>query len=359
MSATNVDTGLVRSSVSNSDGAYSLPNLPVGHYKLDVVAVGFKEYIQSGITLQVNESPVVNVSLALGAVSEKMEVTGNAVMVDTHENSISTVIDNNRIMELPLDGRNAPALILLSGGAANVALSSNDLNSSKNYGNGNSANSSPTVTISVGGSQENANNYLLDGSDNNDAFSNVNAPFPFPDAIQEFSVQSSGLSARYGVHAGAVVNVVTKSGTNSFHGDVFEFLRNPLLNAHHVQFTAPQPGARDDTIKRNQFGGTIGGPIIKDKLMFFAGPPGNAAGCYASAQEHHRAYGGRYCRRFQHHDVGGLPEQWQGQNPQGAVHRQSNRPCELQSPGAGIAEIYPGGDQSVREYQLYHSRHFE
>ena len=152
-----------------------------------------------------------------------MEVTGNAVMVDTHENSISTVIDNNRIMELPLDGRNAPALILLSGGAANVALSSNDLNSSKNYGNGNSANSSPTVTISVGGSQENANNYLLDGSDNNDAFSNVNAPFPFPDAIQEFSVQSSGLSARYGVHAGAVVNVVTKSGTNSFHGDVFEF----------------------------------------------------------------------------------------------------------------------------------------
>jgi hypothetical protein len=274
VSATNVDTGLVRSSVSNSDGAYSLPNLPVGHYKLDVVAVGFKEYIQSGITLQVNESPVVNVSLALGAVSEKMEVTGNAVMVDTHENSISTVIDNNRIMELPLDGRNAPALILLSGGAANVALSSNDLNSSKNYGNGNSANSSPTVTISVGGSQENANNYLLDGSDNNDAFSNVNAPFPFPDAIQEFSVQSSGLSARYGVHAGAVVNVVTKSGTNSFHGDVFEFLRNPLLNAHHVQFTAPQPGARDDTIKRNQFGGTIGGPIIKDKLMFFAGYQG-------------------------------------------------------------------------------------
>ncbi len=209
VSATNVDTGLVRSSVSNSDGADSPPNLPVGHYKLDVVAVGFKEYIQSGITLQVNESPVVNVSLALGAVSEKMEVTGNAVMVDTHENSISTVIDNIRIMELPLDGRNAPALILLSGGAANVALSSNDLNSSKNYGNGNSANSSPTVTISVGGSQENANNYLLDGSDNNDAFSNVNAPFPFPDAIQEFSVQSSGLSARYGVHAGAVVNALT------------------------------------------------------------------------------------------------------------------------------------------------------
>lgn len=272
--ATNVDTGLVRASVSNSEGTYSLPNLPVGRYKLDVTASGFKEYIQNGIVLQVNESPTINLTLQVGAVSEKMEVTSSTQMVETHENSVSTVIDNNRIMELPLDGRNAPALILLSGGAANVALSGNDLNSTKNYGNGNSSNSSPTVTVSVGGSQENSNNYLLDGSDNNDAFSNVNAPFPFPDAIQEFSVQSSGLSARYGVHAGAVVNMVTKSGTNNFHGDAFEFLRNPLLNAHHVQFTAPAPGARDDTIKRNQFGGTIGGPIIKDKLMFFAGYQG-------------------------------------------------------------------------------------
>jgi hypothetical protein len=272
--ATNVDTGLVRSVTSNGDGAYTLPNLPVGHYKLDVSAAGFKEYIQNGIILQVNESPTINVSLQVGAVSEKMEVTSNAVMVDTHENSVSTVIDNNRIMELPLDGRNAPALILLSGGAANVALSGNDLNSSKNYGNGNSANSSPTVTISVGGSQENSNNYLLDGSDNNDAFSNVNAPFPFPDAIQEFSVQSSGLSARYGVHAGAVVNMVTKSGTNNLHGDIFEYIRNPLLNAHHVFFTPPAPGSHDDTVKRNQFGGTLGGPLIKDKVMFFVGYQG-------------------------------------------------------------------------------------
>ena len=112
---------------------------------------------------------------------------------------------------------------------------------------------------------------MLDGSDNNDAFSNVNAPYPFPDAIQEFSVQSNGLSARYGVHAGATVNAVTRSGTNAYHGTVFEFLRNPAINAHHVFFTTPAPGARDDTIKRNQFGGTFGGPIKKDKLLFFVG----------------------------------------------------------------------------------------
>ena len=267
-------TGLVRTTVSSADGHYSLPNLPVGPYELHVSATGFKDYLQKGIVLQVGQSPTINASLQVGGVSQTVEVTANASMVETHENSISTMIDNSRIMELPLDGRNAPALLMLSGAATNVSLNSNDLNSSKNYGNGNSANSSMTQTISVGGSQENANNFLLDGGDNNDAFSNVNAPFPFPDAIQEFNVQSSGLSARYGVHAGAVVNVVTKSGTNNFHGNVFEFIRNPVVNAHHVYFQPFVPGTRDDTVKRNQWGGTFGGPIVKNKAMFFLGYQG-------------------------------------------------------------------------------------
>jgi hypothetical protein len=203
-----------------------------------------------------------------------VEVRADAQLVETHENAVSTLIDNKQITELPLNGRNAPALILLSGGAANVTLSGNDLNSSKNYGNGDNSSSSTSQTISVGGGQENSNNYLLDGGDNNDAFSNINAPFPFPDAIQEFKVQSNGGSARYGVHAGATVNVVTKSGTNKFHGSVFEFLRNPELNAHHILFSTPVAGSRDDTIKRNQFGGTFGGPIFKDKLLFFVGYQG-------------------------------------------------------------------------------------
>jgi hypothetical protein len=269
--ATQTATGLVRTTSSNAEGEYFLPNLPVGRYQLRVSMNGFRDHVQEGIVLQVGETPRIDIKLQVGSVSEVVQVEADAGMLETRQNSISTVIDNSRIMELPLNGRNAPDLIMYSGAATNPTLTSNDLMSSKNYGNGTSG---ASQTVSVAGSQENANNFLLDGSDNNDAFSNVNSPFPFPDAIQEFSVQKSGLSARYGVHAGAVVNVVTKSGANNFHGDIFEFFRNPIFNAHHVNFTPPAPGFKDDTMKRNQFGGTVGGPIIKDKLLFFVGYQG-------------------------------------------------------------------------------------
>src|SRR5436189_3948154 len=123
------------------------------------------------------------------------------------------------------------------------------------------------VGISDSGGQANSNNYLLDGGDNNDSHSNVNLPFPFPDALQEFSVQTNGVSARYGMHPGAVVNVVTKSGTNQFHGDLFEFVRNGAFNARNAFAT------KDDGLKRHQFGGVIGRPIKKAKGFFFAGYP--------------------------------------------------------------------------------------
>lgn len=274
VTATQVDTGTTRTVTTNTDGAYVLPNLPLGPYRVQVSAKNFKDYVQKGLVLRVGDTPTMDVALQVGSVSEHVEVVADAAMVETHENSISTMIDSERIMELPLNGRNAPDLILLSGGASNTPISSQDLNSTKNYGNNQSG---ASQTISVGGGQENANNYLLDGSDNNDAFSNINAPFPFPDAIQEFSVQSSGLSARYGVHAGATVNAVTKSGTNHFHGTVFEFLRNPLLNAKHLRFDPLPAGFRDDTQKRNQFGGTLGGPIVKNSVMFFLGYQGTRA----------------------------------------------------------------------------------
>ena len=274
ITATQILTGLVRSTQTNAEGTYALPSLPVGPYQLQVKANGFRDYLQKGLELQVAANPEINIAMQIGAVSQEIQVTSNAAMVETRDNAISTTIDNSRIMELPLNGRSLPDLIMLSGGATNPTLPSNDLLSSKNYGNGATSGYQPSQTISVGGGQENSNNYLLDGGDNNDAFSNVNSPFPFPDAVQEFSVQSNGLSARYGVHSGAVINVVTKSGTNQYHGSVFEFLRNPVVNAHHVQFTTPARGARDDTIKRNQFGGTFGGPVVKDKLQFFLGYQG-------------------------------------------------------------------------------------
>jgi hypothetical protein len=266
--ATQVATGLVRSTITNEEGNYLLPNMPVGPYELRVSIAGFRDYVRKGIVLSVGEAPAINAVLEVGGATETVEVSASVALVETRENSISTLMDNSRIVELPLNGRNLPDLIMLSGGASNASLPSQDLNSSKNYGNGTSG---ASQTISVYGGQQNGNNYLLDGGDNNDAFSNVNAPFPFPDAVQEFSIQTTGLTARYGVHPGATVNAITKSGTNDFHGSVFEFLRNPVVNAHHVQFVPPKPGALDDTIKRNQWGGTFGGPLVRDKLMFFAG----------------------------------------------------------------------------------------
>src|SRR5207244_2474098 len=224
---------------------------------------------------QVGQNVRLDATLRVGSVTAVEEVVGDAVMVNTTETAVSQVIDQQRIVDLPLDGRQATDLILLSGGAANPSIPGNDLLSSKNYGNGN-VTSSVTATISVAGRQQNSNNYLLDGGDHVDKFSNLNMPFPFPDAIQEFSVQTSTLSARYGEHAGSVVNVVTKSGGNRFHGDVFEFIRNDAVNAHHwlapsLTSTPAAPNPNDNALRRNQFGGTLGGPIVRDKLQFFAG----------------------------------------------------------------------------------------
>ncbi len=266
--ATQTTTGLLRIASSGSDGGYSLVNLPVGPYQLEVSASGFRNFLQNGIVLQVGGNPQINVTLSVGSVSQMVEVTADTSMVETRKTAVSEVIDQRRIVDLPLNGRQATQLVVLSGGATDTTLASNDLISSKNYGNGTN---STSVTISVAGGQVNGTNYLLDGGDNNDSFSNVNLPFPFPDALQEFNVQAGTSSARYGLHPGGVVSIATKSGTNQFHGDLFEFLRNGAVNAKH--FFTPA-GQSDDTLKRNQFGGTMGGPIIKGKLMFFAGYQG-------------------------------------------------------------------------------------
>jgi hypothetical protein len=254
--ATQTNTGQVRSTISNTDGSWVLPNLAVGPYTLDASADGFKRYVQSGITLQVGNNIQINIALQLGAVTQQLEVTADAAMVETQDTSVSQVIDQRRIVDLPLNGRQATDLILLSGGAAMPPNSSRVI-TTHDYAN--------AVGVSVSGGQINGNNYLLDGGDHNDSHSNVNLPFPFPDALQEFSVQTNGVSARYGVHPGSVVNVVTKSGSNQIHGDLFEFVRNGDFNARNY-FARAQ-----DTLRRNQFGGTVGAPVIKDKLFLFSG----------------------------------------------------------------------------------------
>jgi hypothetical protein len=246
---------------TDSEGRYQLPNLPVGSYLLEVTATGFKSYVQRGITLQVANNVEANVKMQIGAVTESIQVEADAAMVETKENSISQVIDQKKIVDLPLNGRNATQLITLTGAATTTP--GGDLTGSKNI-----QGSAGSGTFSVAGGQPNGLSYLLDGGDNNDAFSNVNLPLPFPDALQEFNVITSALPAQYGLHPGGVINAVTRSGSNAFHGDLFEFLRNGDFNAR--QKATPTR----DTLRRSQFGGVAGGKIIRDKLFYFGGYQG-------------------------------------------------------------------------------------
>ncbi|HEV3331030.1 MAG TPA: TonB-dependent receptor [Bryobacteraceae bacterium] len=256
---TQTATGAVRVVTSGADGEYVLANLPIGPYILEVTKDGFSKYVQSGIVLQVDTNPSVDVALKVGSVSEQVLVQADANMVETHTTSVGTVVDNQRVVEMPLNGRNATQLVFLAGMATIGGANGGFLNSVRNY---------PTVMISVAGGVANQQTYSLDGANHNDAYNGLNLPLPFPDALQEFKVETSALPAQYGLHSTAAVNAVTKSGTNQIHGDAFEFFRNGDLNAR--DFFAPTR----DTLKRNQFGGTVGGPIRKDKLFFFAGYQG-------------------------------------------------------------------------------------
>ncbi len=248
---------VTHTAVTDATGHYVFSELPVGPYRLDVKAAGFKEYVQTGIELEVGSNVAANVTMQLGNVTQTVEVQAGAAMVETTNSHVAQVINEKQINDLPLNGRYVTQLILASGAAITVSPSGGDLTGSKNFYS--------STTISIAGGQANATNYLLDGGYNVDTFTNVNMPYPFPDALQEFSVETSTLPAQYGEHPGGVMNAVTKSGTNDFHGDLFDYLRNGDFNARGYFATAR------DTLKRNQYGGTLGGRIVKDKLFFFGG----------------------------------------------------------------------------------------
>ena len=227
-------------------------------YKVTVEAPAFRTYSQTGVTLLADQTLSVNAQLVVGQTSETVEVTGQEVQVDTSTSTVRNVVDQQRITELPLNGRNAAELTLTTTGATPSTNGGADQGTTKTFPG--------AVTISVNGARQNQISYQLDGGNYVDEYTNVNQPFPFPDALQEFSVQTSNYTAEFGQNAGAVVNVVTKSGTNALHGNLFEFVRNQVFNARSWQSTTGK-----DQIKRNQFGGTIGGPLIKDKTFFFGG----------------------------------------------------------------------------------------
>ena len=221
VTATQTATGLVRTALTDESGSYTITNLPIGPYRLEAALPGFKTYSQSGIVLQVNASPVINPVLEVGAVTDQIEVQADAALVETRRTGISQLMDNQRVLELPLNGRQVTELILLSG-VANISTNGGLNPGTRNY---------PTVVISIAGGLENSVSYILDGGMHNDSYNNLNLPMPFPDALQEFKVETSGLPAQYGFHSSGAVNAVTKSGTNELHGSAFEFLRNGSMNA--------------------------------------------------------------------------------------------------------------------------------
>ena len=248
--ATQTQTNVVRTTATEPDGSFVLTNLPIGPYRLEVSKEGFATYVQSGIVLQVGSSPTVNVALQVGAVTQSVVVEASAAMVETRTSGVGQVVENQRILELPLNGRQVTDLITLAGAAVQTGTASGHTGIAE-------------ARISIAGGVPFGTDYRLDGANHLNFLTGVTMPIPFPDAAQEFKVETSGLSAQRGNSSS--VEVVTRSGTNEFHGALFEFLRNDKASAR--QYFA----VTSSTLKRNQFGGIIGGPIRKDRLFFFGG----------------------------------------------------------------------------------------
>jgi hypothetical protein len=266
VAATQTDTAFRREVVTDPAGSYTLTNLPTGPYRLEVVLSGFRTYVQTGIVLQVNSNPVIPVTLQLGALGETITVTSAIPLVETRNPAVGQVINNEQVEALPLEGRNVASLVVLAGGAVDT-------------GNPSSRSLTQSRGIAIAGGQPFGVQYLLDGAPHNNWYDGVNLPLPFPDAMQEFSVETSSQNAQNGVKAGGTVSVATKAGTNLFHGDVFEFARHHRFNAT-APFAAinPTTGERaSDGLVRNQFGGVLGGPIVRDKIFFFGAYQGTRA----------------------------------------------------------------------------------
>jgi len=249
----NLETGLEKRTNSSETGKYIFNALPVGLYSVLAEAQGFQSYTQTGIRLNVNTPATVDIRLTVGSLTEQVNVTADASMVNTQSGTLSQVVQQRYLVDLPLNGRNAATLIrMVPGTVSGVGTTT------AGY-----ANTGDTLAFSVNGARGNEVNFRLDGSTHMDNVTNLNATYPNPDALQEFSVQTSNYSAQYGNFGGAVVNVVTRSGSNKLHGSAFEFVRNGAMNARN--FFA----AQSDNLKRNQYGGTVGGPAIRDRLFYF------------------------------------------------------------------------------------------
>jgi hypothetical protein len=251
VSVRNTGTNQTFETTTNAEGFFTAPTLPVGSYEVTIEQTGFKRAVRSGVTLQVDQRAQVDIALELGGIAESVTVTEEAPLVDTGSATVGKVIENKRISELPLNGRNALALVLLTPGVKSQAGPTNSGFADRGIA---------LSAISINGGPSALNSFVLDGANNNQGFlADINAN-PTVDAIQEFKVQSNTMSAEYGFTAGGVVNVVTKSGTNEPHGTVYHFLRNDKLDARNAFAAERAP------FRYNQFGGALGGPVYLPKI---------------------------------------------------------------------------------------------
>jgi hypothetical protein len=258
VTVSNESTGLTREVTTNSVGAYALAELPVGRYTVTVEYPGFKVAARSGVVLNVADDRAVNITLAAGEITETVEVSVPAVSVKVLGGDISGVVTGEQVRELPLNGRNFLQLTLLQPG-----VTAPDFLNTKDKGLLGGSD------ISVSGNPVTANLWTVDGANNNDVGSNRTIlVYPSVDAIEEFKIQRNSYGAEFGQAAGGQINIVTRSGTNEFHGSLFYFGRRDALNSRN--YFLEQSGGEKEKLKRNDFGWTLGGPIIKDKLHFFA-----------------------------------------------------------------------------------------
>lgn len=253
VSATQTETGLTRTAQTDHSGAYVLMELPVGHYRLQVEGKGFQTYIQQGIILDVNETATVPVRLAVGAETQKIEVLADAQLIQGTVTSLGKTISEREVLDLPLNGRNFTQLGLLQPGVVPLTPGLAEAGGSLRDGQ----------AYAVNGQRPESNNFLIDGANN---FNGVDGGFvlkPPVDAITEFKILTHNANAEFGNALGSTTNIITRSGTNSVHGALWEFLRNDAFDATNYF------AARTEPLKQNQFGATIGGPIRKDKTFFF------------------------------------------------------------------------------------------
>jgi hypothetical protein len=252
--AVEAATGISRDTISGSDGRYNFSSLRPTTYDITAELTGFRTSQRKGVLLQANQNLTLNFALELGNLSETVTVSGEAATVDVSSSTISEVVDSKRIVELPLNGRDAAKLSTL---VAGMVLTLVDQESGKTIPG--------ALRLSTNGTESRQVSFRLDGTSHTDPYFQQNQPFPFPDALQEFSIQTSNYSAAQGNSAGAVVNAVTRSGTNDFHGGTFGYFRDNTFNSKNVFATTK------DFLKRKQYGGFLGGPVQHNKTFFFAG----------------------------------------------------------------------------------------